>query len=127
MKERDQTIANLNDKVKALQDENSNLRRHGASGSGGYVRDQGRVRNGRGAGRGSTAAVVFTPPMAKKVKLQEDPDFVKDRLTVCLQWNLAGGCKREKGQCSKTHACNQPAAANPKEACKGDHKGIHHK
>ena len=77
VKDRDQTIANLNDKVKALQDENSNLRRHGASGSGGYARDQGRIRNDRGGGRGSAAAVIITPPMAKKVKLQEDPDFVK--------------------------------------------------
>ena len=127
MKVRDLTIDNLNAKVKALQDVNSNLRRHGASGSGGYVRDQGRIHSGRGAGRGSAAAVVFTPPMAKKVKLQEDPDFVKDRLSVCLQWNLAGGCKWDKGQCSKTHACNRPAAANTKEACKGDHEGIHHK
>ena len=113
--------------MKALQDELSNLKRHdGASGSRGYVRDQGRGRGGRG-GRGAAAAVVITPPVAKKAKLYEDPDFVQDRLALCQQWNTAGGCKRDKGACIKAHACNQPSAANPKEACKGNHKGINHK
>ena len=127
MKERDLTIDNLNAKVKALQDENSNLRRQGASGGGGYVRDQGRVRGSGRGGRGAAAAGGFTPPLTKKAKLQEDPDFVKDRLAVCLQWNSAGGCRKDKGQCSQTHACNKPASDNPKLACKGDHKGSQHK
>ena len=88
VKEREQTIANLNDRVKTLQDELSNLKRNdGASGSRGYVRDQGRGRGGRGA----AAAVVITPPVAKKAKLYEDPDFVQDRLALCQQWNMAGG------------------------------------
>ena len=33
--------------------------------------------SGRGAGRGAAAAVGFTPPVAKKAKLHEDPDFVQ--------------------------------------------------
>ena len=128
MKGREQTITNLNERVDTLQAELSNLKRHGgASGSSGYARDQGRNRSGRGAGRGAAAAVVITPPAAKKAKLYEDPDFVQDRSSVCQQWNMAGGCKRAQGACIKTHACNQPSAANPKEACKGNHKGINHK
>ena len=114
-------------KVKLLQDENSNLRRQKGSGGGGYARDQGRDRGSGKGGRGAAAAVVFTPPLTKKPKLQEDPDFVRDRMAVCLQWNSVGGCKKDKCQCSQTHACNRQANDNPKLACKGDHKGSQHK
>ena len=127
VKERDLTIENLNAKVKLLQDENSNLRRQRGSGGGGYARDQGRDRGSGKGGRGAAAAVVFTPPLTKKPKLQEDPDFVRDRMAVCLQWNSVGGCKKDKSQCSQTHACNRQANDNPKLACKGDHKGSQHK
>ena len=126
MKEREQTINNLNARVDALQAEISQLRRQG--GGGGYTRVPDRNRGARGAGRGGAAAII-TPPVAKKVKLgaPEDPDFVRDRFSVCQQWNMAGGCKRAQGTCIKTHACNQPSVGNKKECCKGNHKGQDHK
>ena len=130
MKERDTTIENLNAKVKLLQDENSNLRRQrgsgGGGGGGGYARDQVRDRGSGRGGRGAAAAAVFTPPLHKKSKLQEDPDYVRDRMSVCLQWNSAGGCKKVQGQCTQTHACNRQSNDDPKLACKGDHKGHEH-
>ena len=131
MKERDTTIENLSAKVKLLQDENSNLRNQrgsgGGGGGGGYARDQGRDRSSGKGGRGAAAAAVFASPLPKKAKLQEDPDYVRDRMAVCLQWNSVGGCKKDKGQCTQIHSCNRPSNDNPKLACKGDHRGSQHK
>ena len=127
MKEREQTIRNLNEKVDGLHAEIAQLRRQNNTngGGGGYTRVPGRGCGGRGAGRGAVAAVEFTPPAAKKVKF-EDPDYVKDRLSVCLQWNSTKGCERPQGTCIKSQSCNKPAVGNKKECCKGSHKGSEH-
>ena len=132
MKERDAIIENLNAKVKTLQEENTNLRRQrgsgvgGGGGGGGYAREQVRDRGSGRGGRGAAAAAGSTPPLHKKSRLLEDPDYVRDRMSVCLQWNSAGGCKKVQGQCTQTHACNKPSNNDPKLACKGDHKGHEH-
>ena len=113
-------IRNLNTKVNGLQAEIAELRRQNNSHRvGGYAKVPGRGR-GRGAGRGTAAAVDYEPLAAKKVKF-EDPDFVKDRLTVCKE------CTRPQGTCIKSHFCNKPAVGNKKECCKGNHKGSAHK
>ena len=124
VKERHQTIRNLNSKVSGLQAEIAELKRQNNShGGGGYAKGPGR---GRGAGRGAAAAVDYEAPAAKKAKF-EDPDYVKDRLTVCKEWNSAAGCVRPQGSCTKTHCCNKPAVGNQKECCKGNHKGSAYK
>ena len=126
VKEREQTIRNLNTKVNNLQAKIAELKRHGNNhqGGGGYARGPGRSR-GRGAGRGAVAAVEYEAPAAKKGRY-EDPDYVKDRLPVCREWNTAAGCVRPQGSCTKSHCCNKPAVGNPKACCKGNHTGSIH-
>ena len=132
VKERDAIIENLNAKVKSLQDENTNLRRQrgsgagGGGGGGGYPREQVRDRGSGRGGRGAAAAAGPTNPLPKKPRLQEDPEYVRDRMSVCREWNLVGGCKKGQGQCTQSHNCNRPSDNDPKHACKEDHKGYEH-
>ena len=101
VKEREQTIRNLNTKVNNLQAEISELKRQGNNhqGGGGYVRGPGRSR-GRGAGRGAVAAVEFVATTPKKARF-EDPDYVKDRISVCREYTTPAGCERPQGSCTK--------------------------
>ena len=86
MKEREQTIRNLNTRVSTLQAEVAELKRRGNmyQGGGGHGRGAGR---GRRAGRVAVATAEvparFLPP--KRARIVEDPDYVQDRLGVCRE------------------------------------------
>ena len=132
VKARDTTIETLNAKVKSLQDDNASLRRQrgsgagGGGGGGGYTREHGRGRGSGRDGRGAAEADGPKNPLTKKPRLQEDPEYVSDRMKICRDWNSAGGCKKGQGLCTQSHSCNKPSNNDPKRACKEDHKGYDH-
>jgi hypothetical protein len=88
----------------------------GGGGGGGYNR--GGV-GGRGRGRGQHGQQLQEVPDRtwKNNGLTDDKDFVKDRLSVCREYNGPAGCSRT--HCSKDHVCNKQSG--PGKCCKGPH------
>ena len=110
LKEKEQTIANLQSQVKDLRAENTGLRQQLArSGVGGGYTLQTRQNNnhdktprGRGRGRGGGRAPGLPPGIASYVN-GTDPEFEENRKRICLLFNL-GKCTINN--CSRDHACN---------------------
>ena len=75
--------------LNALQSELFELKRQSNNHQGGGGHGSGSGR-GRGAGRGAVAAVEVAVPTPKRARI-EDPDYVRDKISVCRVYNTPGG------------------------------------
>lgn len=93
--------------VRTLQ---TDQRQHRGSHGDGAVTDR---RRGGGGGRPTPGR---TPPSP------QEQAFVRERMSVCREWNTRGGCQRIP--CNKDHVCNLKTSDG--RCCKGSHHASLH-
>lgn len=134
LKEKDQTINNLNSNVRDLRNENTGLRQQiqrltqlGGAGVAGTQNNnyQGGIGRGRGRGKKPKATTPQSPgmpPAYASYIMGSDPAFEEARKPLCLNWNLR---RCAKGNCGRTHVCN--VRTGPGQPCSQQHTAWDHR
>ena len=113
-KRQESELARLNRENKELKTTVRNLQTEHRHHRGSHGDDAGADRRrGGGGGRPTPGRTTLSP---------QDQVFVRDRMSVCREWNTRGGCLRTP--CIKDHVCNMKTPDG--RCCKGPHHASLH-